>query len=152
MWYLSELHNPNKHPMMQVEYPWKVSNTFIAGYTEVTQAELDELLLIDCSAYLADISISPAKKIQIANRKFGQSIVNEVIDMMGEKNHELEISGVIVDMVGLATDNAGIKLLLETGAVGTAAGLSSMLKVKYPEHASVYDYLITKVQAYLLNI
>ena len=152
MWYLSELHNPTKHPMMPIDYPWKTSDIFVEGYTEISQLELDNLFLIDLSAYLADIAISPAKKIQIANRKFGQSIVNEVIDMMGEKNHELEIDGVIIDMVGLATDNAGIKLLLETGAVGTAAGLSSMLKVKYPEHASVYDYLIMKVQEHLSNI
>lgn len=71
MWYLPEGQNPNKHPMMQVEYPWKISDVFIEGYIEITQEQLDELLLIDRSAYLADMK-PPA---EVTNQQLRQALI-----------------------------------------------------------------------------
>lgn len=73
MWYLSELNNPNKHPMMPIDYPWKTSDVFIEGYTEITQAELDELLLIDRSAYLE--SLKPPK--EVTNQQLRQALITK---------------------------------------------------------------------------
>lgn len=83
--------------------------------------------------------------------EYGNYILPELVNGMGIRNLELASQGVVVNTVGIAQDNAGIKLLLETGALRTAVSLASQLKQKYNNHASVYDGMINEINNFLVE-
>lgn len=86
---------------------------------------------------------------QNQQREFGEHLIKEIIDMMGSRNLDLINSGTQINIVSLASDNAGVKLLVETGGLSTAVALCGQLKIKYPLYADIYDYLILDINTYL---
>lgn len=88
---------------------------------------------------------------QELQREYGNYILPELVNGMGIRNLELASQGTVVNTVGIAQDNAGIKLLLETGALRTTVSLASQLKHKYNNHASVYDGMINEINNFLVE-
>jgi hypothetical protein len=89
------------------------------------------------------------EEMQMGKRTFGQTIINNLIDAMGVRNQKLIDAGTPLNVVSIASDNASIKLLIETGALGTAISLCSQLKYKYPTHADIYDTTVKTLAEFL---
>jgi len=86
---------------------------------------------------------------QKQKREFGQSKIDALIDKMGERNQQLINSGVAVNVIAIASDNAGLKLLIETGALANAVSLCGLLKYKYPTHKDIYEETVKEFSDYL---
>lgn len=84
-------------------------------------------------------------------RIFGEELVPHIIDMIGERNLTLLKGGSIINISGLASDNAAVKLLIETGALATASLICQSLRLKYVTHVDIYDYATTKISDFLLK-
>lgn len=89
------------------------------------------------------------EEMQVNKRTFGQTIINTLIDAMGVRNQKLLDSGTPINVTAIAADNSGVKLLIETGALGTAITLCSQLRVKYPTHADIYNTTINTLTTFL---
>lgn len=89
---------------------------------------------------------------QQLKREFGQQHIGSLIDKMGERNQVLINSGATVNIIAIASDNAGLKLLIETGALGNAISLCGMLKLKYPTHKDIYEGTVTEFNRFLQSI
>lgn len=149
MFYLPQSSNPNKHALMPDYYPWQVSHLFINGFIEISQEELSQLMDMDISAYAAAIAYEKNLERQRAQREFGLYLVPELIDLMGARNLSLIQAGVSVNIPAIASDNASIKLLIETGALSTARSICTQLKRKYPYHVEIYDHVIEDITEFL---
>lgn len=150
IWYKPQSMNPEKHELLPDGYPWQVSMTYFEGSIEIS--EIDYELLInsfDLTAYNTEMQIATNLDRQKTQREFGLYLVPELIDMMGERNLTLIQNGTSVNIPAIASDNAGIKLLIETGALSTARSICTQLKVKYPTHADIYDYVIEDITEFL---
>lgn len=150
VYYKPQSMNPEKHPLLPDGYPWQVSMAYFEGSIEIS--EIDYELLInsfDLSAYNTEMQIATNLDRQKTQREFGLYLVPELIDMMGERNLTLIQNGQTVNITAIASDNAGIKLLIETGALSTAIAICSQLKLKYPLHADIYDRVIEDITEFL---
>lgn len=151
-WYKPESENPNKHPFMPEDFPWIVSSAFLDGAIEITQQDLDALISsIDLTIYNQEIQKEQNLKRQQAQREFGELLIPQLIDSMGERNLTLIQNGTSVDIAALAQDNAGIKLLIETGALSTARYVCSLLRAKYPTHDDIYGFVMDEITSFLIS-
>jgi hypothetical protein len=133
IWYKPQSLNPEKHGLLPDGYPWQVSMTEFDGAIEIS--EIDYELLInsfDLTAFNDEMQRVTNLDRQKTQREFGLYLVPELIDMMGERNLTLLQNGETINITAIASDNAGIKLLIETGALSTARAICSQLKLKYP--------------------
>lgn len=149
MFYLPQSQNPNKHELMPDSYPWQVSGVFVEDFIEVTQEELNILLATNIDSYNLAIAYEKNLERQKSQREFGLYLVPELIDLMGARNLTLIQSGISVNIPAIASDNASIKLLIETGALSTARSICVQLKRKYPLHAEIYDHVIEDITEFL---
>lgn len=150
IWYKPQSLNPEKHELLPDGYPWQVSMTEFDGAIEIS--EIDYELLInsfDLTAFNDEMQRVTNLDRQKTQREFGSYLVPELIDMMGERNLTLLQNGETVNITAIASDNAGIKLLIETGALSTARAICSQLKLKYPLHADIYDQVIDDITEFL---
>jgi len=76
---------------------------------------------------------------QTTQRLYGEKILPELVDLMGQRNLKLIREGSSVNIASLASQMASIKLLLETGAITTARSICLALKPSYPSHADILD-------------
>lgn len=151
------------HPEKNGQFTLPVGHTLIEGAIDPTTNApfvLEEELnpnMLDISIHDWDdvnkcLVLSSHKvnlKRQTDQREFGEHLIKEIIDMMGARNLDLIQSNQVIDISSLAQDNAGVKLLVETGALATASMVCSQLKIKYPLHADIYDYLIADINMFL---
>lgn len=150
VYYKPQSMNPEKNPLLPDGYPWQVSMTYFEGSIEIS--EIDYELLInsfDLTAYNTEMQIATNLDRQRTQREFGLYLVPELIDMMGERNLTLIQNGQTVNITAIASDNAGIKLLIETGALSTARAICTQLKLKYPLHADIYDHVVEDITEFL---
>jgi hypothetical protein len=84
-------------------------------------------------------------EIDLNNRKsiFGTEIVRECINKIGARNKILNKTGTQVGAV--LTQMLSVKLLLETGALGTARSACSQLVYVFPEYQDILNYVISQI-------
>jgi hypothetical protein len=150
IWYKPQSMNPDKHELLPDGYPWQVSMTEFDGSIEISEIDYEILInSFDLTLYNKEIQIAENLDRQKTQREFGLYLVPELIDMMGERNLTLLQNGESVNITAIASDNAGIKLLIETGALSTAREICSQLKLKYPLHTDIYDHVIEDITEFL---
>jgi hypothetical protein len=90
-------------------------------------------------------------EIELATRKtdFGIRLARIAVDRVGARNKILNKSG--TQVTTLLNQLMGIKLLLETGALGTARLGCIQLKVVYTEYTDILDYVIQEVNDFEKN-
>jgi hypothetical protein len=149
IWYLKQINNPDKHDLMPDDFPWQVSHVAIEGW-DTFEGELSELeFSFEIAAYLESERQRQNLERQTTQREYGEVKIKELIDKMGERNLQLSQDGVAVNIGALATDNLGLKVLVETGALTTACGLAGQLKSKYPTHSDIYEDMVEEVMNWL---
>lgn len=124
--------------------------------TVQTQEELESALMgmdLASQQMLREIWSSEYQVLetQKQKREFGQSKIDTLIDKMGERNQQLINSGVAINVIAIASDNAGLKLLIETGALANAISLCGLLKYKYPTHKDIYENTVAEFTAFLTS-
>ena len=150
IWYKPQSKNPEKHELLPDRYPWQVSMSEFDGSIEISEIDYEILInSFDLTAFNAEMQRETNLERQKAQREFGLYLVPELIDMIGERNLTLIQNGQTVNITAIASDNSGIKLLIETGALSTARAICSQLKAKYPLHADIYDHVIDDITEFL---
>lgn len=81
--------------------------------------------------------------------KFGSELAQNAVYRIGARNKILNKTG--VQVATLLTSLLGVKSLMETGALGTARGLCSQLKVPYTEYADIFDLVIEQINWFEKN-
>lgn len=119
------------------------------GFVGISEFEFNSLLSSDISSYTKSIQEESNLKQQTNQREFGTKLIPTLIDFMGERNLTLNQNGTTINMMAIASDNSGIKLLIETGALKTARSLCGQLRFKYPTHADIYDTVISSITDFL---
>lgn len=153
MFYKAQILNPDKHPNMPDDYPWIISDiNSDGGFIEITPEDYETLIAgIDLTAYNQAIQSEHNLAQQTAQREFGQYLIPEMIDLMGERNLTLGQNGTTINMIAIASDNSSVKLLVETGALKTARSICLQLKVKYATHSDIYDHVIEDITEFLVQ-
>jgi hypothetical protein len=87
-------------------------------------------------------------EIALATKKtdFGIALARTAIDRIGARNKILGKTGAQVSV--LMSQLLSVKLLLETGALGTARYACSQLKTSFTEYADIFDIIITKINQF----
>lgn len=152
IWYRTQLYNPSKHRLMPDNYPWEVSDVHIEGFIEIENQSYHNLVnSIDLSSYNKALQEEQNLARQTNQREFGATLIPSLIDSMGERNLTLSQNGTTTNTSQLASDNAGIKLLIETGALGTARTACSYLRNKYPLYSDIYNNVIIDITQFLIE-
>ena len=88
---------------------------------------------------------------ELAQKKtiFGIRLARIAINKIGARNKILNKTGTQVGT--LLTQLLSIKLLLETGALGTARYSCSQLKYVYTEYSDIFDYAIDEINVFEQN-
>lgn len=81
--------------------------------------------------------------LAIKKMDFGIQLSRICIAKVGARNKILNKDGTQVSAI--LTSLMPVKLLLETGALGTARSVCSQLKVVYTEYADIFDFAISEV-------
>jgi hypothetical protein len=87
-------------------------------------------------------------EIRLAEKKtdFGIKLSYNCINKIGARNKILNKNG--TQVTTLLNQLIGVKMLLETGALGTARYSCSQLKLVYTEYADIFDYVISEVNTF----
>lgn len=144
-----------------------INNNIVTAVQNCEQEELAELsknnqLVIDIEDMLPQPSVNyilngnrleipqgssdrEQYEIVLAARKTdcGQKLAYNAINKMGARNKILNKSGAQVS--ALLTQLLPVKLLLDTGALGTARAACDQLKAYYGEYADIFDEVIASI-------
>jgi len=101
------------------------SSNEISEYVCISDVELKERLL--------------AKK----KREYGLYISNEMIELLGARNKILGLTG--AQVTSMLSQLAGVRQLLETGALGTARTYIIQFQQSFPNHADIFQDAINDV-------
>jgi len=87
-------------------------------------------------------------EIELASKKteFGTTLAKHAINRIGARNKILNKTG--TQVTTLLNQLLGVKLLLETGALGTARSSCSQLKLIYTEYSDIFDYVINEINSF----
>lgn len=87
-------------------------------------------------------------EIELAAKKteFGIALAKIAVNRIGARNKILNKTG--TQVATLLNQLLGIKLLLETGALGTARYSSLQLKSVYTEYGDVFDFIINEINVF----
>lgn len=87
----------------------------------------------------------------LADKKteFGIKLARLCINKIGARNKILNKSG--AQVAALLNSLLSVKLLLETGALGTARASCVQLKVVYTEYSDIFDLIISQVNDFEQN-
>jgi dsDNA-binding SOS-regulon protein len=88
------------------------------------------------------LEISLAKK----KREYGLYISNELIERLGARNKILGLTGTQVTQ--MLTQLAGVRSLLETGALGTARGYMGQFRAAFPSHSDIFTAGINDINIF----
>ena len=86
---------------------------------------------------------------QKSQREFGQKILSDIVDLLGQRNLKLGREGAVFSVTSLATQSASIKLLLETGALKTARTICYAIKGSFPLHEDIFNLTISNISSFL---
>lgn len=87
-------------------------------------------------------------EIELAEKKviFGKQLADICIIRIGARNKILNKNGTQVGV--LLNQLLPVKLLLETGALGTARYSCIQLKIIYTEYGDIFDYVINEINVF----
>ena len=88
---------------------------------------------------------------QESQQKFGQKILVPYINRLGSRNLKLARDGVPVDVSVMASQMSLLKLLLETGALKTARGLTYQMATVHVNHSDILNLIIAEITNFLSN-
>lgn len=80
--------------------------------------------------------------------RFGSEVAREAVNRIGARNKILNKSGAQVTTLLSALIN--VKILLETGALGTARAICSQLSLVYTEYTDIFEYVVIQVNQFEL--
>lgn len=87
-------------------------------------------------------------EIELASRKtdFGIKLSRTAVDRIGARNKILNKTG--EQVATLLNSLISVKLLLETGALGTARAACVQLKLVYTEYADIFDFVVAEINVF----
>ncbi len=98
-------------------------------------------------------SISDREKMEVdLNDKksvFGRKLARDAVNRVGARNKILNKNG--AQVTALLNQLLGVKMLLETGALGTARYSCTLLKQVHTEYADIFDLVIDEVNYFEAN-
>ena len=101
---------------------------------------------------LSDLTLEQLDDIQQeSQQRFGQKVLIPYINKLGSRNLKLARESTPVDVSSMASQMALLKLLLETGALKTARGLSYQMKAVHANHVDILDTLISEITGFLIS-
>lgn len=110
---------------------WELNgNTLIRPLNNLTLEQLDDIQ-------------------QDSQQKFGQKVLTPYVNKLGSRNLKLARESISVNVSAMASQMALLKLLLETGALKTARGLSYQMKSIHTNHIDILDALISEITGFL---
>lgn len=125
------------------------SNHMVVDISDITpQPQLNWILNGNTLCLPDGTSNLEQLEFELAQRKteFGIKLSRIAIDKIGARNKILNKNGAQVS--ALLTQLLSIKLLLETGALGTARYACVGLKVAYSEYTDIFDYVISEINMF----
>ncbi len=87
--------------------------------------------------------------LAVKKTDFGIKLSRVSIDQIGARNKVLEKTG--TQVLTLLNSLIGIKLLLETGALGTARYSCTQLKLVYTEYSDIFDHVIEQINSFEIS-
>lgn len=90
-------------------------------------------------------------EIDLNDRKsvFGKKLARDAVNRVGARNKILNKNG--TQVTALLNQLLGVKMLLETGALGTARYSCTLLKQVHTEYADIFDLVINEVNNFETN-
>lgn len=90
-------------------------------------------------------------EIALAEKKtaFGIKLARTAINKIGARNKILNKSG--IQITTLINQLLGIKMLLDTGALGTARSSCMQLKSLYTEYSDIFELVIQEIDSFELS-
>lgn len=87
-------------------------------------------------------------EIELASKKTTHGILlsREAVDKIGARNKILNKTGTQVST--LLNQLVGVKMLLETGALGTARYSCTQLKAVYPEYTDIFTMVVNSINEF----
>lgn len=87
-------------------------------------------------------------EIELNSRKaeFGSKLAKSAVDRIGARNKILNKTGTQVNT--LINQLLGIKMLLDTGALGTARASCVQLKAVYTEYSDIFELVIQEINSF----
>lgn len=153
------------------KYAFLIDNTVVKIETIDENQYEDEIKSHDCIIDVDDMAITPeigwvlaGNKLvsnyipagtqlddiqQASQQKFGQKILIPYINKLGSRNLKLTREGVTVDVAVMASQMSLLKLLLETGALKTAKGLSYQMRASHLNHSDILNEIIAEIANFL---
>lgn len=123
----------------------KISSQLIIDIEDIVpQPDVDWLL--DGNKLIPFVEISQEElERKLASKKMeeGTKIARDAISKVGARNKILNKTS--TQITQLLTTLAGIKALLETGALGTARSNIILVKAGYPEYTDIFDEAINAI-------
>ncbi len=114
-------------------------------FVDQTTAQDHASLLVEKCTIISDQERSERILAKL-KREYGIYISNNCVELLGAKNKILNLTGTqVASMLQALTP---IKLLLETGALGTARGYLIQLKAVYPNHADIFQDGIDSINSF----
>lgn len=87
-------------------------------------------------------------EIQLNDKKsrFGTDLARDAVNKIGARNKILNKNGAQVS--ALLNSLLSIKILLETGALGTARAICAQMASVYTEYADIFQYIVSEVNSF----
>lgn len=153
MWYVKQIHNPNKHPLMPDDYPWIISSIGnMNNAIFINDADFDILVnSFDISAYEEAVNETYFHQKQREQREYGDYLSKEMTDLVGVVNLNLASQNIAVNIAQLGQTLSGLKLLMEGGALKTSRNLCNYYKTvpDLAPYISVFDHAIEDINEFL---
>ena len=117
----------------------------------IPQPQIGWVLIGNTLQFPTGISDREKLEIELAEKKtiFGTKLSTTAINMVGARNKILDKNG--SQVAAALNDLLIVKLLLETGALGTARNSCNQLKMLYTEYGDIFDFVISEINNFEIN-
>lgn len=151
MFYIKQSHNPEKHPLIPIDFPWQVSDISMGeNWIEITPEDFDILHnSFDLTDYDQAIEEENNLRIQNERRVYGTELVDMLTDKVGARNLTLINDGTPVDIATLGGQLNTVATVIRGGAIVTGAGILGMIRPAFPNHADIFDEAIIKINEFV---
>ncbi len=159
IYYLTQKNNPNKHPLIQDDYPWQISSTPSEGWIAVTDEQYQTMInSFDLSEYNKSVTLSQEQieeGLQLKSAAYtgpGNMIADTLEKKIWARNTYLKSTGqelTLQEMAALLNVSVGVDKALRTGSLLTAKDGISKLKALLPKYADIADWAISALEIFL---
>jgi hypothetical protein len=138
---------------MPEDYPWKRQDEVPedSGWVECnSEIEFQTLCdSFDLTKYWDELNKEQMLRQQEEQRLFGKKLAEKIIDLIGGRNLYLKSKGVDVNVSTMASDNASLRMMAESGILKTILVFVGSIKSKYPDHSDIYDLACEDITNFL---